>query len=224
MRETNRNINKNNKNNLTSFLNYIKLHFKDLKYIALILITAGIYFVLNRKLWYEPYNFKIYLDDLIPVIPVTVIIYHLWYPSLLVTLIYYVGKDKTLYYKTLISLFIGDIICLISYIFLQNEVVRSPLHGKDIFTKLLNFTRMSDNPYNGLPSMHVMACTVLILSYLKLDTKTLYKILLISLQVAVTISTLTTKQHYILDCVAAFTVGILSYYIVDIILKRKKIK
>lgn len=163
---------------------------------------------------------------MIPVIPWTVLIYHTWYPSMILMLLYFVGHDKTLYYRTVFATFIGDLICLTTYVFFQNEVVREPILGTDIFSNLLLYTRNQDNPYNGLPSMHVTSCAILILAALhsKLPTKT--KVFLIILQCSIVISTMTTRQHYFLDCVTGIIIGVICFTLLrnKLFIKSEKIK
>ncbi|HZK42355.1 MAG TPA: phosphatase PAP2 family protein, partial [Clostridia bacterium] len=58
----------------------------------------------------------------------------------------------------------------------------------------------TDNPYCGFPSIHVILCTLTILFIWKLDAvKPWFKVLVSLYFTAVAITTVTTKQHVVLD-------------------------
>lgn len=209
------------KNFILLFRNIISKNISDLKYLLLIALTSSLYFFINRPWGHEILNFKTKIDDMIPIIPISVLIYNIWFPSLILILIYICHKDKKLYYKSVFSLFLSDTVCLITYLLFQNEVIREPITSKGIFSSLLEFTRMHDNPYNGFPSMHIVACFILIFSLIRFNISKQYKAILIILNILIIISTFTTKQHYVLDGVGAFIITIIIYPLVSIICEKK---
>jgi membrane-associated phospholipid phosphatase len=72
------------------------------------------------------------------------------------------------------------------------------------------FLKQVDVPTNCLPSLHVYNCFIVAWGYFDENGKRFLGTFLIS--VAISISTLTTKQHYLADVVAGFAMATLFYF------------
>ncbi|WP_415875578.1 hypothetical protein [Clostridium sp.] len=95
------------------------------------------------------YTLAMNIDDKIPFIKEFIIPYIIWYPFIFIALVYLCIKDKKVYYRTLISLNIGLIICYLIFYFFQTTVSRPNIEGMDIFTRLVSIIYNHDKPYNA---------------------------------------------------------------------------
>lgn len=154
------------------------------------------------------------VDDIIPLMPWTIYIYISHY--LLVFSGYWLNNNLKITTYTLYGYLLSTIIATIIFIFYPSYIAEQDLNSS-VFT---NFTRLIyqvlytiDTPTNSLPSLHT--CLALFaansLQYNKNFGNKAY--LWAGL---IIISTLTTKQHVILDIIA----GILLYFITASFLKR----
>ena len=130
----------------------------------------------------------------------TIFIYNSWYPILIFTVALLAIFDNPVYHHFMLAYVIGCLACYIIFIFFQNEVPRSgELKGDGLAQSLLRLTRKVNRPYNGFPSIHIFACTMTILA---VQTSTLplgFKLFIWVSQLGIAISTLTTRQHVLLD-------------------------
>ncbi|WP_125152582.1 phosphatase PAP2 family protein [Clostridium rectalis] len=153
-------------------------------------------------------------DKYTPFLKEFIIPYILWYPFIFFTLFYLCVKNKKVYYKTLISINIGLIVCYITYFFFQTTVPRPMLYGNDIFTKLTLIIYKLDKPFNCFPSIHVLTCYLVIKGILY-DTNKPLKIIVCSISSIIILSTLFVKQHVLMDLVTAIIIGEIIFTLVD---------
>jgi membrane-associated phospholipid phosphatase len=90
-------------------------------------------------------------------------------------------------------------------------VPQAQLHGSDLFTFLLRQLHEKAGRYNALPSGHIYITALLVFFYSLWYPR--FKPLLIITLVIVSLSTLFTAQHYILDIVAGLLVATLGYHV-----------
>lgn len=176
-------------------------NWSDLKWIGLLFILSIIFVLIDRP-WFgkQPFSLALPSDYKIPVIPWTIFIYNSWYPILIFTVALLAIFDNPVYHHFMLAYVIGCLACYIIFIFFQNEVPRSgELKGDGLAQSLLRLTRKINRPYNGFPSIHIFACTMTILA---VQTSTLplgFKLFIWVSQLGIAISTLTTRQHVLLD-------------------------
>jgi hypothetical protein len=192
-----------------------KLKDNIIAILAIFTVPAlnAVYTVLNRHNGVV-YSLVTTIDDRIPFIRYFILPYNLWYPFILVSLFYLCFKDRKTFYKTVIAIDIGLIICYAIYIVFQTTVERPELAGGDIFTRLVAFTYAMDPPYNCFPSIHVLTSYLVIKAYLRgeISSKFIRSIIHIS-GTTIIISTLFVKQHVILDIAGAVILGDITLYI-----------
>ncbi|MDD3842510.1 MAG: phosphatase PAP2 family protein [Candidatus Izemoplasmatales bacterium] len=167
----------------------------------------------------------IFLDfnNLIPFIDWTIYPYvsaYLFWPLTF----FYVGyRSKRNVYTILLISLVTFTICGIWYFFFQSDVQAWRETSGLFFRPMtdLNFTERlvmtiynSAGPRNALPSMHCVMCWVAICG-VRLDKKMPLpaKLFIIILSVVIMISTQTTKQHYIIDTIAAVAICEAAYWI-----------
>jgi len=176
--------------------------------------AALLYITSNHFKIFEPFLLKMsFFDQIIPFIPETVWIYVTEY--FLFISVYLFTKDLDNTNKYLYS-FMGlqTFSVLIFWIF----PTTFPRHlyplseNLDPLTYFL-FTQLRalDNPSNCLPSLHISSCYLSAFVFLdEQKEKFIFYFLWASL---IGLSTLTTKQHYIIDVVAGFACAVLFYWI-----------
>jgi len=130
-------------------------------------------------------------------------------------------KDKWNYLFTMfITILIGGIVFIVypTRIDRVAEGVFDQLTGNDLISKLCLFVFNNDGgQYGGdlFPSFHVIVSTLCALGTCKLDVSKGYKAFSIFMLILISISTLFTKQHYVLDVVSGIILPMIIYVIVN---------
>lgn len=200
---------------LQTIFNLIITNWSDLKWIGLLFILSIIFMLIDRP-WFgrKPFSLALPIDYRIPVVPWTVFIYHSWYPILILSVALMGIFDKPAYRHFMIAYVIGCLACYLIHIFFQNEVPRSgELVGNGLAQKLLRQTRIVNKPYNGFPSIHIFACTMTILAVQTSSLPAGFKVFIWISQLAIAISTLTTRQHVVLDVAGGSIMAILAWIV-----------
>lgn len=204
---------------MEDLLKLVNEHWSELRYVLTLPVLSLLYSLLNRP-WFgkKPKILEIPFDHKIPLLPWTVFIYNLWYPILLAYFIYLSIADKNHFFSSLAVYTLGSIACFLVFLFYQNEVPRYPEKlGSDPASRLLAFTWRVDNPYNGFPSIHCFACIITILSAISSPLSLPWLLILLLSQVAIMLSTLTTKQHVLVDLIGGIVFAILSTFLVTLL-------
>lgn len=145
---------------------------------------------------YTPY------DQSIPYLPWTALLYISFYPLMALPLL--LSPNQKLFSKMLKAYFLTSIISLSIFVLIPTKFDHYPPPSQDIFTThIMNPIRKADNyGTNAWPSQHVLfsllgATLLCCHGYLRTA------IPLLLWGIAVSISTLTTKQHFIADVLAS---------------------
>ncbi|HZK28640.1 MAG TPA: phosphatase PAP2 family protein [Clostridia bacterium] len=185
-----------------SLLAYVRYFWRDLVLLAAFFPALSLMELLNRPFG-TVHSLEIAFDSKIPLLPWTVLIYHSWAPLIIVLIVFYLLRDRGLFRRYVLAMIVGQLLANVSFLFFQTMVPRPEAQvsqATDIFSRILGLTYGVDNPYCGFPSIHVLLCTLTILFVWQLkDAKTWFKILVSLYFTAVAISTVTTKQHVVLD-------------------------
>lgn len=174
---------------------------------TVLFITLGfiacIYFVLNAPSS-TVYYLNNAIDDLIPRIPFFVIPYLLFIPWLWLTVLYVWYKGR--YFRQLaLSLIIVNLIAYFVYTFFLTAVPRTEIVGNDIFTNILRIVYGTDNIYCGFPSLHsALSASIATYFLIKRSRFTYFFVFMAGL---IVVSTLLTKQHFIVDAISGIVLG-----------------
>jgi len=140
------------------------------------------------------------LDSYIPFLTVFIIPYIAWYAYLFLAVFFFWLMDRTVYWKTLLMIAGGEVICFIIYYFYQTTVPRPTLEGNSIFTTLTSIIFSNDEPVNCFPSIHVLTTSIVMLAFLQIKNTSFFQKSLIHIIGAIIImSTLFVKQHVLYD-------------------------
>lgn len=167
------------------------------------------------------HNIETSLDDMIPVVYPTVVIYFGCYIFWIIGYLYNAAMDKRHCYRFLMADWLAKAVCFICYVVYPTTNIRPEIVGSDIWAQLMRFLYSMDAADNLFPSIH---CLVSWLCYIGIRgnkkvpqwIRTTFCICAI----AVFISTLTTKQHVIYDVVAGVALVEVTYRVSKLIVKK----
>ncbi|WP_051542025.1 phosphatase PAP2 family protein [Clostridium lundense] len=192
------------KNNFNHLLSLISIPIINISYTLLNNNSRG------------TFNLTTELDRTTPFLKEFIIPYLAWYPYIFAILLYLCFTDLSSYYKTLVSINIGLVICYIIYFFFQTTVPRPDLYGTDLLTRLTSLVYKFDNPFNCFPSIHVLTCYLMIKGiHFEHNSNILSKIIVYSFSSVIILSTLFVKQHVVMDLISAVVLGELVFQFVD---------
>lgn len=163
--------------------------------LILFLVTL-LYFPLNRQT--PKFSFKTKFDSHIPLVPWTVWIYFLYYFLFPTSIVLTWNSEYAI--PLLVTMIFSTTIASLFWRLFPNGVVRPQIEtGYNHNHRFLGIIYSHDKDCNGLPSGHVLHSFVACFFLAKLFPH-IWMIFVIIL-LAISLSTLTTKQHYFLDMV-----------------------
>lgn len=163
--------------------------------------------------WYH-HNIESSLDQKIPFIPETLIIYFGCYLFWLVNYILIAKQDK----KSVYQFFAGDLIsrcvCLIFYLVYPTTNTRPVITDGGLWNTLMAWLYAVDSASNLFPSIHCLVswfCFIGIRG--KKNIPLWYRTFSCIMAISVFISTLTTKQHVIIDVAGGVILAELCFWL-----------
>lgn len=176
---------------------------------AMFLLWAGVYLVLcwippMRELRYLPAS----LESGIPLRPGFSLLYILLYPIFLLP--YFVVRERPVFQRLVAADLVMIVTCSLTFLALPIAVERPPLPpGSDLGTWVLGVIWNNDVRWNCMPSEHCMAAMIASLacweSNRRVGAFAFFSTLLIG------VSTLFTKQHYLVDVVAGYSLAVVVF-------------
>ncbi|MEE1028162.1 MAG: phosphatase PAP2 family protein [Agathobacter sp.] len=156
------------------------------------------------------------IDNLIPIIPATIIIYLGCYVYWLINYVLGAGQEDDEAYKFLSADLFAKLICMVIFIAFPTTNTRPVLEDNGFFTEALKMLYQIDAADNLFPSIHCLTSWFCLIAVRKNpNVKSVYKIISVIITVAICVSTLTTKQHVIVDVAGGIALAEFSYLIVD---------
>ncbi|MCY6958000.1 phosphatase PAP2 family protein [Clostridium brassicae] len=197
--------------------------------MATIPVTSILYPTLN--VYREDINvMKMPIDNIISFNKYFVIPYVGWYAYIFFFLLLLCILDSDEYFKLLITLNVGILICYVIYYFYPTYVARPIIEDKDIFSRLVLWVYGRDNPYNCMPSIHVLN-SMLVLLFVNNSSKisSSFKMTTDIITILISLSTMFIKQHYFIDVIVSIGLSLSLFYSMNWIWKlikdkRKKAK
>lgn len=148
--------------------------------------------------------------DVFPLWVIWVIPYALWYPIIASAGVWLLLKSSERLFREFAAGFLLTcILGVLTFYFFPTYIIDTPLTGTDLFTKLLLLLRAMDGDYAAFPSAHVYVTTILALFFNRWYPK--YGWLWLFIYVMISLSTLFTHQHYIMDVVGGTTYAWIGY-------------
>jgi membrane-associated phospholipid phosphatase len=171
--------------------------------------------------WHH-YNIELAIDHKIPFLPWTVSIYFACFLFWGINYFLCASQEKSKAYCFFFADFLAKTVCLIFFIFLPTTNVRPAVEGTGIWAELMRFLYQIDAPSNLFPSIHCLVswmCCIGVRN--RKDIPKGYQIFSCLMAIAVFLSTLTTKQHVIIDVIGGVVLAELSCFIARWIFKKK---
>jgi len=172
--------------------------------LILFLIVKSIYLPLNKRK--SKYYWKIKIDDKIPLIPIFIIPYLGYFLYIIFTIVTLWGTSHI--NSFFISYMIAYVIAGLFWYLFPNGVIRPKITSKDVFSKISKFIYDIDDDTNGFPSAHIFA--TIICSYFLYINFPQFIFLLLFVSLLITVSTVLTKQHYLVDILGGIFVAYLA--------------
>lgn len=186
--------------------------YLPLLWILVIPVLNIFYAVLNQA--HMPvYSLMTDLDAQIPFVPMFIIPYLIWYPFIIIVLFMLCIRERSVYYRTLLTQCLGLVACYIIFYLFQTTVERPTAMGTGIFEGLVNLVYSTDNPYNCFPSIHVLTSYLMIKGAMACASYPNWERTAVKVCAWMIIaSTLFVKQHVLLDIAGAIAVVELLWY------------
>lgn len=149
--------------------------------------------------------------DIFPVWTVWVLPYMLCYVLWFVSLTWVILKTEDQQFRSFIAACILTFsLSALTFLLFPTYVKPSPIPGNDVFSFLLRIFHEQTGRYAALPSGHVYITTLLVLFFSRWYPQ--QKFLWVLILIIVSLSTLFTGQHYILDVLGGYLVALAGYY------------
>lgn len=162
------------------------------------------------------YDLSCWLDEKIPFLPWTITIYLGCYLFWAVNYVIASRQKKELAYRFLSADIFAKLICLFFFLLLPTTNVRPVIEGNTIFHTAMQFLYQIDAADNLFPSIHCLTswfCYIAVRDNEKIPKW--YRRVSLGIAVAICISTLTTKQHVLVDVAGGILLAEGSYYLVE---------
>ena len=202
-----------------------KIKVKPLIVALLLIIFQSILYALSKVFCVTPHLIGNSIDDKIPFVLVFIIPYVFWYLMLFIMPYKMYQKDKTNFYKYIITTILIVVIANIIFICYPTIVNRPEISGNNILILLTKLIYSIDTPaLNCFPSLH---CGFSMLFILHICTSrkqsNSFKIFTLISSILVMASTLLIKQHVFIDLIAGDILSTIVYLIIrkDIKLTKK---
>jgi membrane-associated phospholipid phosphatase len=187
------------------------------KYVFLAFVPyLIIYFLIQSIITVNHYDLLSLTDTQIPFIPEFIWVYHTIIPVTVVTC-FILFQKKDLFLSMIYSNIIAGIILCLFYIFFPSFYPRPEIVDTGgLSNALVELTRAIDGAHNTFPSGHVTFSWMLAF-YVGLSQKgkqhSMLKYAYFCWAILISISTLTLKQHYLIDVVSGVALAGIIFYI-----------
>ena len=183
--------------------------------VAATIINFMVYYGGKGIAWGLPHaNLTTAIDDAIPLWPPMVIFYGGAYFFWLVNYYLSIKNDESGYNRYFIAHVIGELTCLAVFILLPTTMVRPEVTGTSFFDNILRWIYELDRPNNLLPSIHCFASWLGWIGVRKnAHVPKWYRYVSLAIAIAICASTVTVKQHIIVDVAAGIILAELSYLV-----------
>jgi membrane-associated phospholipid phosphatase len=149
--------------------------------------------------------------DIFPVWPIWVLPYVGCYLLWLASIAWIILKMEDRLFRSVVAACVLTFsIGASTFLLFPTYVQPAVLQGNDIFTALLRIIHENWGRYDAFPSGHVYITTLLALFYGRWYPR--YKLAWIVILIIVSLSTVFTGQHYILDVIGGFLLGLAGYH------------
>lgn len=197
---------------------------KKYKHGFVILLYSACYLLLFRYLELRPVHgyhvVHTVFDDMIPFCEYFIIPYLLWFPYMILAILYFIfiNKNKHEYYQLIFNLMMGmTVFLIVSYIYPNVQHLRPEEFPRDnIFTTLVRWLYRTDTPTNILPSIHVFNSLAIHMSLTSCEELKEHKVIRygsLILTMLIILSTMFLKQHSVIDVCMGSTLALFGFLV-----------
>ena len=202
--------------NISEFIHKHKEGVPFLMYTAIYLTWFSI---LEQNVVVPKYLIHLAADNHIPFIPQFIIPYELWFPYVLVTVLYLLFTAKDEYWRVFTFLVTGmTLFLIISTLWPNGQNLRPNLIGNEgFFEGWVAHLYRTDTPTNIWPSIHVYNSLGIEFAVARSEKLKKHKLLRAGsfiLCILIILSTMFLKQHSVFDVGTAIILAVLMYYLV----------
>ena len=186
--------------------------------MAALLLLLLLYFPINQNVT-GGITPDLPIDARIPLWPIWAVPYLLSIPWWIAALVWGALKmDYPRWRQFSLCLGITIVISYLIFIIYPTYVVRPEITAQDFFSQLVVWIYGSDQVNNALPSGHTYITLIIAIFWSQWLPK--LKPLWIGIAVLVLLSTLFTKQHYLLDLLAAAVLVVMTYFLSGYLMRK----
>lgn len=165
------------------------------------------------KSWYH-YDMTTSMDERIPFLPLTVSIYFGCYLFWVINYCFCAFQDKTARNRFFCADFFAKGICFILFLLIPTTNIRPEITDTSIWGFLMKFLYKIDSADNLFPSIHCLVSWLCWIGVRKNKSiPAIYRYFSLVAALAVCISTLTTRQHVIVDVISGVLLAEGSYFL-----------
>lgn len=152
------------------------------------------------------------LDRAIPFLPWTVSIYFACFLFWAASYILYAAQENDFAYRFFLADFMSKGVCLIFFLLLPTTNLRPEVLGTGVWDHLMRFLYWIDEPANLFPSIHCMCSWLCYIGARENPKLPVWwrRFTLVS-AIVICASTLTTKQHVVVDVIGGVALAELSF-------------
>lgn len=163
----------------------------------------------------EHFDLSNRLDEQIPFVPWTVIIYFGCYIFWVVNYIIGCRQDRERAFRFMSADLLAKLVCLICFLVFPTTNIRPVIEGNSIWDELMRTLYRIDAADNLFPSIHCLTSSFCIIAVRGSEkVPKWYKAVSFLTTAAICISTLTTRQHVLIDVIAGVALSELSWQFV----------
>ncbi len=162
------------------------------------------------------YNLSNPVDEQIPVVSWTVIIYFGCYLFWIVNYILGCRQNQEKAFRFMGADLVAKLVCMACFLLFPTTNTRPVIEGSSIWDELMRFLYQVDAADNLFPSIHCLTswfCYIAVRENKEIPKW--YHVASVLMALSVCVSTLTTKQHVLVDVIAGVALAELSYLFVE---------
>lgn len=185
---------------------FLALFGNTLAYYGTRLITTG-------RIHHDITSF---LDEKIPLIPWTIAIYLGCYLFWIVNYVIGCRQEQEKAFRFMSADFLAKIVCLLCFLVFPTTNIRPVIEGNSLWDELMRLLYRLDAADNLFPSIHCLTsyfCFIAVRKNKKIPRW--YQALSLFITISICLSTLTTKQHVLIDVAAGVLLAEISWRFVD---------
>jgi membrane-associated phospholipid phosphatase len=158
---------------------------------------------------------RIFLDSIIPIVPIFLVPYVLYYPLLLLPFWVAYKRDQNSDHQRYLfavgtAFFLAATVCNVIFMLFPTEIIRPTVSGSGLMSEALRFVHKVDGSVALFPSGHVTYSLLAALTTTHLDER--LAVVVWPTALLILPATVLIKQHYILDVLGGVLVALITYY------------